>query len=347
MSAYKDPEVDNAPTVGYTVTICLFIMRNARHGGTLSKLLTVQEAASLVGVSQRTIRRRMDDGSLEVIPAGSRVKVRELDVRRVFSDPEERPVGKARVIAIANQKGGVGKTTTTSNLAAALAVQDRVLVIDCDPQGNVSQSYGVDTGAIEKTLHNVLTQKMPIRDAVITPIFGLGGLSLVPANLDLTRSDRDLFAAIGRDFKLREALKPVINDYDYVILDCPPTLGILTVNALIAATEVLIPVDMAKFAMSGVQDLMDSVTTVREEANADISHVYALANRVDNTVVSTQVQESLRKWFGDQFLTTRIRQSVRLREAQAYSQPITLFKPSDPAAEDFLLLAEEIRHARA
>lgn len=311
-------------------------------------LLTYSEAAARAQVSEQTIRRRVRAGDLPTVKEGVRSKLRAADVDRLFSDsptPPDPIAGVCRVIAIANQKGGVGKTTTATNLAAVLAAQSRVLAIDCDPQGNLSEALGADPKGIQKTLYDVLVNRAPIASVALTPVMGLQRLSLVPSHILLSKAERELYNAISRDSKLKSALAPVLQDYDFIILDCPPTLGLLTVNGLVAANEVIVPVDMAKFALTGVADLLETIEAVRADANPNLREVRALANRWDNTRIAQDVQTALREMFRDRLFETTIRQSVKLREAVAAAQPISIYRPSDPAAQDYQKLAKEVRNA--
>lgn len=313
-------------------------------------LLTLSEAAARVKVSEMTIRRRVNAGEIPFVKEGVKSKVRASDVDRAFSSnpaPASLPSGPCRVIAIANQKGGVGKTTTAANLAAVLAVDNRVLAIDGDPQGNLTQALGADPERFERTLYDVLVNKAPIATVTISPIPHLDRLSLVPSHILLSKAEREMTNAISRDMKLKQAIDAVSADYDYVLIDCPPTLGLLTVNALVAATEVIVPVDMAKFALSGVSDLLETIEAVREDANPNLRNVRALANRYDNTRIAQDVQAALKEMFGERLYATRIRQSVKLREAQAYNQPISIYSSKDNAAQDYQRLAKEVELATA
>lgn len=312
-------------------------------------LLTLSQAAKRAQVSEMTIRRRVRAGELQTVTEGVQTRYRSTDIDRAFSStpPPPAPRGQARIIAIANQKGGVGKTTTAANLAAVLAVNHRVLAIDCDPQGNLSQALGADPEKIERTLYDVLINRAPISSVVMAPVLNLQQLSLVPSHIQLSIAERELSAALSRELKLKQAVSAVSSDYDYILLDCPPTLGLLTINALAAATEVIVPVDMAKFALNGVADLVETIEAVREDANPNLREVRALANRYDNTRIAQDVQAALDQMFGDRLFKTRIRQSVKLREAQAMSLPISVYSPKDNAAIDYRKLAEEVENAVA
>ena len=309
-------------------------------------LLSYSEAAARAGVSEQTIRRRVRDGSLQEQRVGTRPRVRLTDLECLYpllSSGSRLPTQPCRIIALANQKGGVGKTSTCANLAAALSTDALVLVIDCDPQGNLTQALGPNPDALEVTLYNVLVERYPLDGALQNPILNQPNLSLVGANLELAAADHQLAGVVAREMRLRQVLEPYMTRYDYILINCPPALGLLTLNALSAATEIVVPVDMGVFSLRGVAKLMDTISEVRA-VNPGLRRVRALSNRSDNTNLSTDVQAELRRGFGDDLFQTSIRRSVRVGEAQAARCPITIFRPRDPAALDYLALAEEIRH---
>lgn len=311
----------------------------------MTKLLSFAEAGALVGVSEATIRRRVRDKVLKEYKQGQRPRVSQEDVERLYPQNAPRSVtpGACRVIALANQKGGVGKTSTAANLAAALS-QDgaRVLAIDCDPQGNLTQALGPNPDALDVTLYNVLVERVPLEKAILSPVLGQPTLSLVGANLELAAADNQLAGAVAREMRLRQVLEPYLDRYDYVLLDCPPALALLTLNALTAAHEVIVPVDMGVFSLRGVTKLMDTIMEVRG-VNPELRRVRALSNRADNTNLSAEVREELRRGFGEDLFETHVRRSVRVGEAQAARIPITVYRPKDPAAQDYYSLAREVK----
>ncbi|MCC6447033.1 MAG: AAA family ATPase [Armatimonadetes bacterium] len=312
-------------------------------------LLSFAEAAARCGVSEMTIRRRVRDGSLPEIKVGARPRVRLSDLARLYPDVfsgARLPAGPCRVLAFANQKGGVGKTSTCANLAAALARSALVLCVDCDPQGNLTQALGAHPDHLEVTLYNVLLERLPLERVTIRPLPALPNLSLAGANLDLASADHQLAGAVAREMRLRQALEAHLTAYDYILIDCPPSLGLLTLNALTAATEVIVPVDMGVFSLRGVAKLMDTIAEVRA-VNPGLTRVRALSNRADNTNLSQDVSAELARGFGDDLFRASIRRSVRIGEAQAARLPLPLYRPKDPAAQDFLDLSEEVRHAQA
>ncbi len=314
----------------------------------MSNLLSYAEAAAYARVSPDTIRRRIQDGSLALVKEGARPRVRRADLERLYppngrESPSATARGACRVIALANQKGGVGKTSTCANLAAALAQGGApVLVIDCDPQGNLTQALGPDPDALPVSLYNVLVERTPLDTAILTPIASLPNLSLVGANLELASVDLALGGQVAREIRLRGVLEPFLPNYEYILLDCPPALGLLTLNALAAATEVIVPVDMGVFSLRGVTKLMDTISEVRS-INPGLHRVSALPSRSDNTNLSSDVMAELARGFGKNLLTSSIRKSVRVGEAQAARIPIIVYQPRDRAALDYLALAEEVK----
>ena len=295
-------------------------------------LLSLADAAARARVSEKTIRRRISDGELPTVREGTRTRVREADLDRLFSAQPvaARPQAGCRVVAVANQKGGVGKTSTCANLAAALSSEFRVLAMDCDPQGNLTQSLGPDPDSLEITLYNVLVERVPLTRAIQNPVLGHPNLSLVGANLELAAADHQLNGVVARELRLRQVLEPHLTEYDFVFIDCPPALGLLTINALSAATEVIVPVEMGVFSLRGVAKLLDTIGEVRQ-VNPALSRIRALGNRTDNTNLTTDVQAELQRSFGADLFNTSIRRSVRIGEAQAGRLPITVSPPQRPA----------------
>ncbi|MDO4900344.1 ParA family protein [Actinomyces sp.] len=251
--------------------------------------------------------------------------------------------GPARVIAMCNQKGGVGKTTTTINLGAALAEYGRrVLVVDFDPQGAASAGLGVNANELDKTVYDMLVAVRPDVRPIIHST-SVDGLDLIPANIDLSAAEVQLVGEVAREQALARVLRPVLDDYDAVIVDCQPSLGLLTVNALTAAHGVMIPLETEFFALRGVALLVETVDRVRDRINPRLQIDGILATMVDpRTLHSREVLERLTEAFGDKLLDTQIRRTVKFPDASVASEPITTYAPGHPGAEAYRRLAREV-----
>ena len=247
-----------------------------------------------------------------------------------------------RVLAVANQKGGVGKTTTTVNLAACLAdLGLRVLVVDLDPQGNASTGLGINIRDLATSMYDVLLHDVPLEDCVEPT--SVRGLFVAPANLDLAGAEIELVPAFSREMKLRAALAAVRDDYDYVLVDCPPSLGLLTVNSLAAATEVLVPIQCEYYALEGLGQLMRNVGLVQKSLNPALEVSVIVCVMYDaRTKLADQVVQEVRSHFGDKVCRTVIPRTVRLSEAPSYGQPISAFDPTSRGAIAYRELAKEV-----
>ncbi len=248
-----------------------------------------------------------------------------------------------RIFAIANQKGGVGKTTTAVNLAAALA-QDgrRVLLIDLDPQGNATTACGLDKHAIQPTANELLLGEQSV-EACIHPSPS-GSFDVIPANGDLTTAEVRLVSKIGRELVLRQALHGLGNTYDFILIDCPPALNSLTVNALVAAEDVIVPMQCEYFALEGLSALMDTIEQVRSAVNPRLAIFGVLRTLFDGrNRLSQEVSEQLEAHFAERLFTTHIPRNVRLAEAPSHGLSAIAYDPASSGAQAYLALAAEVR----
>ena len=251
--------------------------------------------------------------------------------------------GPARVVALCNQKGGVGKTTTTINLGAALADYGRrVLLVDFDPQGALSDGLGIRADKLEMSVYNLVMEPgVEATDLLIdTPV---PGMDLLPSNIDLSAAELQLVSEVAREHALSRALKPLLPDYDIVLIDCQPSLGMLTINALTAAHGVIIPVECEYFALRGVALLMDTIEKVQHRINPDLEIEGVLATRYDaRTVHGREILERLVEGFGEKLFHTVVGRTVRFPETTVEGLPITSYAPTSPGAKAYRQLAREV-----
>jgi chromosome partitioning protein len=249
--------------------------------------------------------------------------------------------GRATVVAIANQKGGVGKTTTTVSLGAALAQGGaRVLLVDLDPQGNSSTGLDVRISPEEPSVYDAIVEGLPVAQAVRST--AVDGLTVLPSSLELAGAEVELVQAMARERALARALEPARDDYDVILIDCPPSLGLLTINAFVAADQLLVPIQCEYYALEGLSQLLRTVGLVEENLNPGLSIGGVALTMYDaRTRLAQQVVDEVRSYFGPRAFDTVIPRNVRLSEAPSYAQPITVFDPESRGADAYRGLAEE------
>ena len=247
-----------------------------------------------------------------------------------------------RIVAVTNQKGGVGKTTTSVNLGACLAyIGKKVLLVDIDPQGNATSGVGVEKGDVQQCIYDVLVDDVDVRDTIKQS--KVENLSIIPATISLAGAEIELVPTISREVRLKKALEKVKDEFDYIIIDCPPSLGLLTINALTSSDAVIIPVQCEYYALEGLSQLLSTVRLVQKHLNHDLMIDGVLLTMLDaRTNLGIQVIEEVKKYFQDKVYRTIIPRNVRLSEAPSHGEPIIIYDAKSRGAEVYLELAKEV-----
>lgn len=247
-----------------------------------------------------------------------------------------------KIIAITNQKGGVGKTTSTVNLGASLALLgNKVLLVDIDPQGNATSGVGINKGDMDQCVYNILVEDLEAKEVCVPT--EVENLSIIPATIQLAGAEIELVSTISREVKLKKALDEIKDNYDYILIDCPPSLGLLTLNALTSADSVLIPVQCEYYALEGLSQLLNTIRLVQKHLNKQLMIEGVLLTMLDaRTNLGIQVIEEVKMYFQDKVYKSIIPRNVRLGEAPSYGKPITIYDPKSRGAEVYLELAKEV-----
>ena len=247
-----------------------------------------------------------------------------------------------RIIALANQKGGVGKTTTTMNLGASLATLEKnVLIVDADPQANASSGLGVDINDVEFSLYECIVNKVDVRDAIYTT--DIDNLDIIPSHIDLVGAEIEMLNMEGREKILRQVLEPIRDEYDYILIDCSPSLGLITVNALTAANSVIIPVQCEYFALEGISKLLNTIKIIKSKLNTSLEIEGFLLTMYDSRLrLANQIYDEVKRHFQELVFKTVIQRNVKLSESPSHGLPVILYDADSTGSKNHLALAKEI-----
>lgn len=329
VSVVETSSVDSSPE-----TACLSNEEMLEKAAAAQREQQRQDAGREIFVASDTIRSAQTDHRTE--------RLKGIAERHSATSGRKEPDRGSRVIALANQKGGVGKTTTAVNLAAYLAAEGyKVLLVDMDPQANSTSGLGIEVAGVTESIYDALVDEEEISGMVLDT--KVPNLYAIPSSVQLAGAEIELVPALSREFRLKKALGPITKEYDYVFIDCPPALGLLTINALAAANEVLIPIQCEYYALEGLSQLFKTINLVQASLNPDLTITGVLLTMFDpRTNLSEQVAEEVQKFFPHQVYESVIPRNVRLSEAPSYGLPILLYDPECKGAEAYKNLAKEV-----